>query len=196
MKSAVCRACCCPVSPSLYSQSVLGCPVSVGELEAGDSDVDDDVREEDALSDEPIVGVEPKPKPDGVRALPFPKEMTPAQLAEHMIKHLPHCDGCPYCTAGRRQNSPHRSLPTTPREIPLMVADYGFLRSRDESLCTFLTVCVYPWRIVYALKCEIKGPDPRVTEKIAELLRDCGLSQFAYKNDRERRFEEDLFLTD
>ena len=66
-----------------------------------------------------------------------------------------------------------------------MVADYGFLRSRDESVCPFLAIRVHPWKVFFALKCDVKGPDPRVTHRVAQLIRDCGLTHFAYKSDRE-----------
>ena len=61
--------------------------------------LDDEVREEDALLHEPIIGKKPTEKKTGVTSLPLPKEMSPAQLREHMITHLPYCDGCPYCLA-------------------------------------------------------------------------------------------------
>ena len=74
-----------------------------------DAGADDEVRFEDAVIDDPIVGLAPRPKTDGIKALPQPKEMSPNELREHLISHLPHCDGCPYCKAGRGPNLPHRS---------------------------------------------------------------------------------------
>ena len=59
--------------------------------------------------------------------LSFPKEMTPKELELHMQSHLPYCRGCPYCLAGKLANLPHRRSKKH-RTLPLMVADYGYLR--------------------------------------------------------------------
>ena len=61
-----------------------------------DGVIDEDVKEEDALLGEPFIGRKPIDKKQGVSPLPMPKEMSPTQLREHMITHLPYCDGCPY----------------------------------------------------------------------------------------------------
>ena len=90
------------------------CSPAHGDGSEFSDDIDDEVREEDALFDEPIVGKMPKTPTSGVKGLPTPREMTPAQFRERCIPHLPHHEGCPYCTAGRRCNSHHRSLPSTP----------------------------------------------------------------------------------
>ena len=81
---------CSPVSP-LLTYPALCCPTT----SRGEEDVDDDVREEDAVLDEPIVGKEPKAPEDGVKALPKPREMTPKEFAEHCVKHIPYHEGCP-----------------------------------------------------------------------------------------------------
>ena len=160
---------------------------SPAQLHGGNanSEIDDEVREEDAVFSEPIIGKKPRPPADGVKGLPVPKEMTPAQVAEHCLSHLPRHDGCPYCTAARRANSHHRSLPPSDRSIPLLHADYGFLKAKDESVTPFLGGRIHPWKIVFALLCSIKGPDARVTRRIAQLIKDTGLTHFGYKPGRE-----------
>ena len=112
-----------------------------------DETIDEEVREEDAVLDEPIIGKKPTTKTPGVTPLPMPREMIPAQLREHMITHIPYHEGCPYCLAGRRPNTPHRRCSHN-RRVPLITADYGFLRSRDESVVLF-------WHYVY-----IRGKAP------------------------------------
>ena len=150
-----------------------------------DKDIDDTVRESDALFDEPIIGLKPKTKEPGVVPLPLPKEMTDAQLREHMLTHLPYCDGCPYCVAARRPNTQHRqSLTPRARSIPHLVADYGFIREKDETLMPFLAVRVHPWKIFFATHCDSKGPEPRVVKRLAQMIKDCGLVHFVYKSDR------------
>ena len=65
----------------------------------------------------------------------------------------------------------------------MITADYGFLRAKDESLTPFLAIRVHPWKIFFAVQCDVKGPDPRVTKRVAQLIKDCGLVHFVYKSD-------------
>ena len=111
--------------------------VNTSVCDGRDADIADAVREEDALLSEPIIGTKPTPKKEGVTSLPMPKEMTPAQLREHMVTHLPYHEGCPYCVAARRPNSPHRRCPSHSRHIPHMTAENGFLKAKDESIIPF-----------------------------------------------------------
>lgn len=122
--------------------------------------LDEVVREEDADFWEPTVGTASKEEKLGVKALPNPTEMTDAQWAEHCIKHLPFCDGCPYCVGGRKPNTHHRTCQKTEPKIPSIVADYGCLRDKDERLSPFLGLCVRPWKIYHAIMCNMKGPEP------------------------------------
>ena len=61
-----------------------------------------------------------------------PRELTPAEWAEHMVTHLPFCSGCPFCLAGKKPNQHHRKSSTP-----------GFLRdSVSDSGVPFLVVYV------------------------------------------------------
>ena len=44
---------------------------------------------------------------------------------------------------------------------------------------------IHPWKVFFALLCNVKGPDARVTKRIAQLIKDLGLTHFGYKSDRE-----------
>ena len=66
-----------------------------------------------------------------------------------------------------------------------MVADYGFLRARDEAVSTFLGLCVRPWKIFSAIQCKVEGTDPLVVKRVAQVIKGCGLVHFSYKSDRE-----------
>ena len=159
-------------------------PIQDDKAKDAEQDIDDEVREEDAVFAEPIVGKKPKTPTDGIKSLPTPKAMTPARFAEHCLTHLPHHDACPYCTAARRPNSPHRTTKTSPGSIPLVTADYGFLRAKDESLAPFLGGKIHPWKVFFALLCRMKGPDARVTRRLAQHLKDFGLTHLCCKSDR------------
>ena len=148
--------------------------------------LDGEVREEDADLDSVIVGKEPVAKcQPGIRPLPLPKLMTPAEYAVHRLTHLPYHAGCPFCVMGRRPNTHHRRRRANPRAIPHVVADYGFMRSTDDDLITMLVLYIRPWRIYYSTVCDVKGPSQNVVTRVAQLFRDVGLSHFTYKSDRE-----------
>ena len=59
-----------------------------------------------------------------VRALPTPKMPSAAVVAHHNITHFPYQSWCPFCAAGRRNNSPHLSVDTdAERAIPAFHGD-------------------------------------------------------------------------
>ena len=71
--------------------------------------------------------------------LESPQAMTPAQLATHVLTHLPPHPGCPICKACRTPNTAHLTSHESERVIPLLVGNYLFLRSTgDEILQTCL----------------------------------------------------------
>ena len=89
-----------------------------------------------ALTSEQIVGAETildhhGPGAITARPLPSPSPMTPAQLAIHNLTHLPYHPGCPICAATRRPNSPHLTSHEHLRVVPLLIADYCFMRFVD-----------------------------------------------------------------
>ena len=94
-----------------------------------------------------------------IRALPNPKAMSEADLREHMITHLPYCDGCPFCVAGKRPNSHHR-LPDRTLTIPNISLDYGFLtESVSQDVVTVLGAYVRPYKL-YVHGDQHEGPRP------------------------------------
>ena len=86
-----------------------------------------------AVWGEPIVGAEVvmyDERGQGAlqaRALPSPKQPTPAQIALHNLTHLPYADWCWICVASRRPNHHHRLCLDKDRLQPLLVADYAFV---------------------------------------------------------------------
>ena len=109
---------------------------------AGEVEADGKINASDVLLGDPIVGVE-KVTFDSVhgygarepKVLSSPKEATTAQRARHDCTHLPYEPWCPFCVAGKRGNSHHRPSHEALRAIPLVVADYAFLRNEaDQSM--------------------------------------------------------------
>ena len=166
-----------PVSPLPF----VCMPGSPGSVDGGE---DLDVVDEDVVA-EHAVG---KPKDDvepGVMPLPSPKPRTEAEWDEHCSKgHVQYHDGCPYCVGGRRPNSHHRRSRTA-RTCPSLVADYGFLKAHGEEACTFLGALVRPLRAYFSTLCDMKGPDLPMVKRVAQFMRDCGLTKFVYRSDRE-----------
>ena len=80
--------------------------------------------------------------------MPAPKGMTQAAWAKRCITHLPHCKYCPWCVASRRSNMPHRRSNNSDRVIPLLVADYCFLKGQngdDHIMVLVMRLC--PFRV-------------------------------------------------
>ena len=147
------------VSPSLPSSSRDG-----GDELQHRQPVEEEVDMRQALRDEPIIGVEQvihdengpgalKPRP-----LPTPKAMTAAQKAVHDMSHLPHDPGCPICASSRGLNLPHQPSHEHLRVIPLLVADYCFVRFLGDSILqTVLVMRLYPYRLLFACCVPAKG---------------------------------------
>ena len=114
-----------------------------------------------------------------------PREMTPAEWAQHRITHLPYNGACPHCLAGKRNNLPHcRSR--TERKLPHLVADYCYLRdSVSDVTLTTLVVYILPFRIYFSTVVDAKGPTPMVVKRLSRLVREIGLTHYTYRSDRE-----------
>ena len=122
-----------------------------------------------AVMNDPIVGHGPvllDEHGEGARAatpLTSPKSMTAVEKEIHDLTHLPYHPGCPFCVMGRRPNTQHRRSHEGDRDVPLLVADYGYVRnSEDEVLATVLVIRIYPDRRFFATLVDPKGPDDAV----------------------------------
>ena len=120
------------------------------------------------------------------RGMAAPKTPSKEEIARHNLTHLPYRNWCPHCLASRRPNSAHRSSKTSSeRSIPVFVADYFFVRKPNEDLLTGLAGKLYPSGNFFASVCDVKGPDDPVTERLAEFLKDSGITKLVYKSDQE-----------
>ena len=118
-------------------------------VDGGEFRVDDD--DVAAGSDEPNLVQAPA-------GLPSPLQPTAAEIALHWLTHLPYRSWCRWCVSAKRRNCSHLRLPDHSREIPLLVADYCFIRdSRDEDLLTVCVCRLYPSRALVAIPCDVRG---------------------------------------
>ena len=100
-------------------------------------------------------------KPMGMTS---PVQPTEEEIALHWLTHLPYRSWCKWCVAAKRQNAPHCSLPASNREVPLLVADYCYVRDgRDQDLLTCLVAWLYPRRAIFSVPCDVKGADDYAT---------------------------------
>ena len=136
-----------PVSPPASSEEGLG-HVHAPSKEEMEPDMST------AMLDDPIVGVEVVLSDHNgagarpARPLPSPKQMSPAQRAIHDLTHLPFDEGCEICRATRGLNAQHLASNEHMRTIPLLVADYCFLRWSVSSVTrTVLVMRLYPYKV-------------------------------------------------
>ena len=111
------------------------------------------------------------------QALPQPIVPTKAQIEAHMVGgHLPYRSWCKWCVMARRRNSQHRSQSdSSRRSLPLLVADYCFMRdSNDEELCKTLVSKVYPAKAILATVVESKGVNSQVVDRVARFIKETG----------------------
>ena len=144
---------CCPVSPLTLSGRDKASKDGGMTLD----DKEEELNPKDVVVDDPIVGekfvtldehgpgaLEPKP-------ITSPREQTPTQRAKHWITHLPYDPACDICTACKRPNVSHVKSHEDERTIPLLVADYAFIKdSTDEENITLLVMKLYPFKMFFA----------------------------------------------
>ena len=146
---------------------------------------EEDVNFDDALLGEPIVGAEQvvldEHGPGALEPTPLasPTSLTPSQMAKHCLTHLPYCASCPICVAAKRPNTQHRRTNDEERVIPLLVADYCFVRSSGvgNPMQTILVMRLYPYRLFFACVVARKGVALSVTNRIVRSINETGLVQ-------------------
>ena len=146
-----------------------------------------------AVASDPIVGVDRVVFDDATgpgalpaKPLPSPKGMSAFQRAIHDLTHLPYDPSCEICVSCRRPNSHHRTISGSERSVPLLVGDYAFPKHSDDAeTLTVLVVRVYPYKLFMCCVVPSKGRDPAVVNRLERFIKECGLTQFTYRSDRE-----------
>ena len=178
-----------PVRPFVYCYPIMG-----ESHDPVDTDfVEEEVDPKMAMLGEPIVGIERVVYDDATgsgaipaRPLSSPKSMSAAERAVHDLTHLPYHPGCEVCTSCRRPNSHHRTVAEAERQVPLIVGDYCFPKhTEDSDPLTLLVMRVYPYKLFMVCCVPSKGRNQMVIERIVRFIKDCGLTHFTYRSDRE-----------
>ena len=138
-------------------------------------DVDDGIGES-----APVVAQAP-------HGMPSPAQPTAEEIALHWLTHLPYRSWCKWCVAAKRANNPHRHGLPFSREIPLLVADYCYVRDwRDDDTVTVFVGKLYPSRCIIAVPCEMKGTDNYSVNRLTNFLRNSGVTRLAFMCDQEK----------
>ena len=185
------------VSQSLSPPTYLN-PIGVVRDDHGgvlSADIEDEaVDGGKAMVNDPIIGMDrvvfdDKTGPGALDALPLPspKGMTPAKRAIHDITHLPYDPSCEVCVSCRRPNTHHTSMSkSAERSVPLLVGESCFAKhSADVDPLTILVIRIYPYKLFMCCVVSSKGRDPLVVDRLVRFIKDCGLTQFTYRSDRE-----------
>ena len=123
-------------------------------------------------------------RPKNLNALRHP---TQAKLDEHVLTHLPFAAWCECCVAGQRPNALHRRTTGPSRTLPLITADYCFLKGpRDSEALTALVLKVKPKGLACAMAIDHKGAQPAVIDRVSRFLKNSGLVNCKYKPAQER----------
>ena len=206
------------VDPGVEEAASEGASASI-EGEHVEVDVDEGEAAEEAAADEevpPVPAPHPVAKPrarpskrmtvdehasvenKGVLVskaqLPVPltdvKVPSPDEVARHNLTHLPYKRLCKSSVGARCPNLPHVRLPPFSRKHPLFVLDYCFVRkSTDQDLITVVVGRLYPSRTVFAVPCDVKGPDEHAINRLVTFFTHCGIYDFNYMCDQESSIE-------
>ena len=119
--------------------------------------------------------------------MPAPIQPSQSQIDAHNLTHWPYRSWCPHCVAARRQNDPHfRSSSSVTRTIPLLVADYCYVRdSNDNAVITVLVAKLLPANLLLCVVVDNKGADDVVVTRLAQFVKDAGYGHIAYRSDQE-----------
>ena len=77
--------------------------------------------------------MECKPCDEGLKVRTAPKPVMPSagEVEAHNANHIPFCNWCPYCVAGKAKAEPHRQKDeTNESSIPVVSIDYAFIGNK------------------------------------------------------------------
>ena len=146
----------------------------------------DMVGEEERIDDNHELHMDEATVAQRPAGLTSPYTPTAEEVALHWLTHIPYRSWCKWCVSGKCNNTAHHQLPDHSREVPLLVADYCFLRDhKDQDVLTCLVGRLYPSRALIAIPCDVKGEDEYAVGRLVEFLRDCGITRMVYMCDQE-----------
>ena len=130
------------------------------------------------------------------RCLPCPKAPSKEEIEAHNATHLPYRNWCPWCVAGRRNNTPHRELrDKRGRTEACLHLDYAFLS--DEVGSDLLTVLIGKLEqpkmeldeqsTTFACPVKMKGAtDAFAFSQLKSFIRMHNVRHLVFKSDQEK----------
>ena len=175
----------CPLRPQSDSEGIAPLD-SWDSLEDADVLVDPESRDNIAPDIDEEVDLDSGVAVQIPRGLPSPPQPSKEEKARHDLTHINYRSWCPHCVFGRRNNTPHNTSQSSRRNIPLFCADYCFLRDIDDpDNVPCLVGRLYPSKAIFASICDKKGADDPVVKRLANFIKESGLSKMVYKTDQE-----------
>ena len=122
------------------------------------------------------------------KCFPEPKAPSQKEIDEHNLTHANYRSWCPHCVAGRRNNSPHKSMESSePRNLPCLHVDDCFPKDEhDEEAQTVLVGVLEPANTTLACPVDMKGTEDEYGyKKLKEFVTFHGVRYLVCKSDQE-----------
>ena len=167
------------------------CPVCAQEGDEGWESIEDshiDAAHGDVdVADADIIDMDDDSVVQIAKALPEPIQPSKQIVEAHNLTHWPYRSWCPHCVAARKANSPrHRSSSLRRRTVPLLVADYCFVRDNEDAKLAKVLVCkIEPANLMLCTVVDEKGNDEATVLRLTNFIRDSGYKHLVYKSDQE-----------
>ena len=140
----------------------------------GDHDVPADADHDDEGGDEIATGKDVIA--DGAQEPRIPTNVTGPTAAEidlHNATHLPYRSWCRWCVMSRKPTPKHVRAHHADRDVPLLVGDYAFVRSWDDSeRLTIYLGRLYPTNELVIRPCDQQGSDDYAISRLSNVVKN------------------------
>ena len=131
----------CPVRPPIFSDERIYPLSQEGWEKPEEAGITlDDEPVVDCVEGEEEVSMETGQVVQLPKGLPSPTLPSKKKVDFRNLTHIPYRSWCPFCVAARRKNDAHKSSTGEKRTVPLLCADYCFVREDDDD--DTLSLCV------------------------------------------------------
>ena len=178
----------CPVRPHATARAVM--PVQAGDdgwESPGDSHIVPSMMRDGGDEAQDVIDVDDDEVIQTAQSMPEPLVPSKAVVDAHNLSHWPYRSWCPHCVAARRPNSHHRRQGApAERTVPLLCADYCFIRdNEDDQLATVLVCKFEPANLMLTTIVDEKGAAEDTVTRVAQFIKESGYTQLVYRSDQE-----------
>ena len=177
-----------PVRPLTNAQAMM--PVNAGDEgweSPGESHVIPSMSREKGDEAKDVIDIDDDAVVQPMPPMPEPIMPSRAVVEAHNLTHWPYRSWCPHCVAARRPNSHHRRrVSSARRTVPLLCADYCFIRdNEDEKLAKVLVCKLEPSNLMLSTIVDEKGSDEVTVTRVAQYMKESGYNHIVYRSDQE-----------